>query len=247
MHAPTAIQALGVWERGQGQGPARRGLELLSLARPETSIEELADLSVGARNANLLELYAAMFGGALEGCTDCPACGEAMETSLAPEDLLPRSAARPDCRLDLTAGGYDVQLRLLTSRDLIAASQIDSAERRHELLTRCVVTAKVGDTQIPAGQLPAEIVDAAAQRLGAADPQADIRLSLACASCRHRWTVPFDILLFLWSKLDTWARRQLREIHVLASAYGWCEADILALSPVRRRHYLELVESWPTI
>ena len=34
--------------------------------------------------------------------------------------------------------------------------------------------------------------------------------------------------------------RILREVHTLAAAYGWSEAEILALSPARRRVYLEL-------
>jgi hypothetical protein len=33
----------------------------------------------------------------------------------------------------------------------------------------------------------------------------------------------------------------LREVHVLASANGWSEAEILALSPQRRQRYLEIV------
>jgi hypothetical protein len=33
----------------------------------------------------------------------------------------------------------------------------------------------------------------------------------------------------------------LREVHTLAWAYGWREADILAMSPARRQFYIELV------
>src|ERR1051326_505282 len=165
MHAPTAIQALGVWERGQGQGPARRGLELLSLARPETSLEELADVSIGARNASLLELYAAMFGGALEGCADCPVCGEAMETSFAVEDLVPRSPTPPHGELRLMVEGYDMQLRLLTSSDLIAASDVDAGDRRQALLGRCVVSVRAGGAPVSVGELPGGIAAAAARLL----------------------------------------------------------------------------------
>ena len=37
------------------------------------------------------------------------------------------------------------------------------------------------------------------------------------------------------------ARRLLREVDVLARAYGWTEADVLALSEQRRTAYLEIV------
>jgi hypothetical protein len=51
----------------------------------------------------------------------------------------------------------------------------------------------------------------------------------------------FDMLAYFWSEIQMGARRLLREIHVLASAYGWRESEILTLSAARRRAYLELV------
>jgi hypothetical protein len=33
----------------------------------------------------------------------------------------------------------------------------------------------------------------------------------------------------------------VREVHRMASAYGWREADILAMSAFRRQRYLELI------
>jgi len=79
-------------------------------------------------------------------------------------------------------------------------------------------------------------------RLSLADPHADIRLDLDCSACQARWQAPFDIVPFLWSAVDAWALRLLRDVHRLARAYGWREADILALSPPRRRCYLELLD-----
>ncbi len=76
--------------------------------------------------------------------------------------------------------------------------------------------------------------------LSTCDPQADVRIDLDCASCGHRWTSPFDIARYLWTELETHARRLLYDVHALATAYGWAEADVLAVSPARRRYYLEL-------
>ena len=39
------------------------------------------------------------------------------------------------------------------------------------------------------------------------------------------------------------ALRTLREIDVLATAYGWTETEILRLSPWRRQAYLEIIQS----
>ena len=73
------------------------------------------------------------------------------------------------------------------------------------------------------------------------DPQANLQLDLSCPACGHRWQVLFDIGSFFWSELNAWAQRLLAEVHVLASAYGWREADILNLSPSRRQFYLGLI------
>ena len=53
--------------------------------------------------------------------------------------------------------------------------------------------------------------------------------------------MPFDIVSFFWREIEEFAIRTLREIHALARAYGWAEDQILALSPTRRRCYLEMV------
>ena len=71
--------------------------------------------------------------------------------------------------------------------------------------------------------------------MSGADPMADIHLALNCPSCEHKWEAPFDIVAFLWREISAAARRLLREVHTLASAYGWTETEILALSPARRR------------
>jgi hypothetical protein len=42
----------------------------------------------------------------------------------------------------------------------------------------------------------------------------------------------------LLDSLSHWAERCLDQVHTLARAYGWSEAQILALSPVRRACYL---------
>jgi hypothetical protein len=51
----------------------------------------------------------------------------------------------------------------------------------------------------------------------------------------------FDIISFFWTELDSLARRLLQDVHVLAKAYSWREADILSMSATRRQFYLEMV------
>jgi hypothetical protein len=73
------------------------------------------------------------------------------------------------------------------------------------------------------------------------DAQANVQLDLHCPACQRGWTAAFDIVAFFWGELDAWAQRLLVEVHKLASAYGWSEADILGMSQVRRNLYLNIV------
>lgn len=237
MQAPAVNEALGVWERGAGMGQAERGLALLGLGFPEAPIDTLADLSIGVRDGTLLSLREAMFGPRVEGCADCPACGETMELNFSTRDLV-GEALQDDAPVAFAADGHDVRLRRVTTRDLLAR---DGSDPRRGLLACCLITAKRSGTDVTAAALPAPVVDAASRALAKADPRADIQLSIVCTACGQAWQAPFDIVSYLWNELESWALRLLRDVHTLARAYGWREADILAMSPARRKFYLGMV------
>jgi hypothetical protein len=128
------------------------------------------------------------------------------------------------------------------SLDLAAVADCTEAETaRRLLLERCIVAANLEGQDIASNELPDPIVKALVQRMGDADPQADMQIELACPSCGHSWRAVFDIESFFWSEINAWAQRILLEVHTLARAYGWRENDILSLSLWRRHFYLGLV------
>jgi hypothetical protein len=90
-------------------------------------------------------------------------------------------------------------------------------------------------------QLPDTLLETITAHMAELDPQADTRLSLSCPGCHHCWQALFDIVSYFWNEIQAWAARIFTEIHLLASAYGWSEADILSLSPLRRQMYLSRV------
>jgi hypothetical protein len=109
------------------------------------------------------------------------------------------------------------------------------------LVSRCIIELRKSDGEsLPAHALPEKIIGVLADALSRADPRADLQFALVCPSCAHEWSAPFDITTALWKELHAWAQRTLRDVHALARAYGWREADILALSPTRRQIYLEM-------
>jgi hypothetical protein len=90
-------------------------------------------------------------------------------------------------------------------------------------------------------EVPPTLITAIAEKMEQHDPQANVQLNLTCAACGHDWLTIFDIVSYLWSEINNWARHLLRETHILASAYGWREADILGMSAQRRRFYIDMI------
>jgi hypothetical protein len=240
MAALTETDLLGLWETGLGQAPSTRALTLAAAASGADA-SELADLTLGRRDALLLILRRRCFGTQLPCTVSCPACADLLELALTVDDiLLDGSDTTPGAWTPQRAevAGIDVTFRAPTCRDLLTVDQ-RSPDARRELVVSCIVEARNGDRQLLAGALSEEVIDAVAERLGDADPQADVVVAVACPSCGHPWNAPFDIAGYLWAEVDAYARRLLHEIQVLAVAFGWTEADVLAVSPARRRFYLD--------
>ncbi|HEY0395140.1 MAG TPA: hypothetical protein VGD01_11660 [Candidatus Elarobacter sp.] len=241
VHTPSAPAMLGAWERGLGEGPVERGLTLLELACPDDGAEALAALGVGERDRRLLALREALFGAQVTGLVACAACGERVELEFAAADVRALPVADP-APLPLPHGEGELRLRVPDSRDLQAAAAAGPGAAT-VLLERCLVPAAAPSGAAPAPRadgFPPELVAEAGRRLAEADPLLDVRFALTCPSCGHAWSAPFDVVPFLWTELDAWAGRAFAGVHVLASAYGWSEAEILGLSPARREAYLRM-------
>jgi hypothetical protein len=243
MHGLSSMELLEIWECGGTQAPVVRALSLLAAACPELTLEQITTLSIGQRDARLLALREALFGPELESVVDCPGCNERLELSLRTTDLRSGSESQQQAtEVSLSVAGFDLRLRPPNSRDVLSAgSYADSGERRGRLLKCCLLSAERNEVPVEVDYLSAEVAEAAAQKLAQIDPFADIRMNINCPSCGHAWRAAFDIVEFLWAEVEAWAGRIFNEVHTLASAYGWCERDILALSPTRRQFYLDMV------
>jgi hypothetical protein len=69
-----------------------------------------------------------------------------------------------------------------------------------------------------------------------------LRVQATCPDCGGRLDCSLDVVSFVLEEIRRRARRLLREVHVIASAYHWSESEILALPEERRRRYLSLIE-----
>ena len=243
MRPLSAYDVLRVWEVGEDRHPLDRALALLAAACPELTWDELAALSIGQRDARLLTLRERTSGPRLNGFAECPRCAERLEFDVAVADL--RVAEDPDIgeeTWELDTGGLTLRFRLPNSRDLAAVLGCqDPTAARNLLVQRCVLEASRDGVPVAASELPADVITGLARRMSECDPQAEVLLDLRCPTCDHRWQALFDIAAFFWAELVVQAKRLLREVHALARAYGWSEADVLDMSARRRQFYLEMV------
>jgi hypothetical protein len=255
---PPTGELLRAWERGRRAPVHERALLLLAAAVPDAAHDALARLPLGERDAGLLELRERVFGPELNAVADCPSCGMRVEFAVRADEMrgdaatgdAARSATPPiDSAVgapeELRVGAYAVTFRLPTTADVasIALGPTESyaGAARAALLERCVLAATADGVSCTAASLPDEVVTAVERRMDDLEPYADVRLTLHCPGCSEEWLAALAVADFVWADVDSWAWQTLGQVHALARAYGWREADVLAMSPARRELYLEMV------
>ncbi|HEV2805953.1 MAG TPA: hypothetical protein VGW57_13605 [Chthoniobacterales bacterium] len=241
MRALLASDIIRMWEASRDRSPLERSLSLLAGAEPETPRDTLAALSIGRRDARLLDLRRRIFGETIQAYAECPECAGQLELDFLAGTIQSVEDSAPEM-LELKRDGVTVRFRLPTSADLAEANGATGiAEAKTILLERCVVEARKDEEPLAVADLPAEAIEEMNRSLEAADPGAEVWLNLRCPYCEHSWRAFFDIAAFLWKEISAQARRLLHEVDAIARAYGWREAEILGLSALRRQAYLELI------
>lgn len=242
MHPLSAQAVLRVWEQTQNREPIDCALALLSAANPEATRDQLAALSLAERDQRLLALRELTFGAHADAWVECQRCGSRLEFSLATSTMQPANQP-PPAPLTLDLEEWHLEFRLPNSSDLEeAARQHEPAEARRCLLRRCITQGLRYGAPVTPAELPASLAKRVAKRMAEQHPLAEVQIQVVCPTCGHSCQVLFDIASFFWEEVRDEAQRLLRQVHFLARAYGWREQDILALSPVRRQAYLEMVE-----
>jgi hypothetical protein len=226
MYALTGERLLNAWDQGQLEPEVTRAIVLLASALPSHSTEELALMPLAERNALLLELRALSFGHVMDGYALCPECAGALEFQLAVKSLLEQTRAKHTGE----SLGSEIHMRQANTMDLLACLQEEDAEAgRHVLLRRC------GGGQ----ELSTEVIE----RFEVVNSSAEMLCRVECPECGGQPVLDFDIAAFLWREVRSAAKQLLWEIHCLAAAYGWNQAEIFALTPQRRQAYLEMVSA----
>lgn len=182
-----------------------------------------ANLTLTDFETALVGLRCSLSGSDATSERRCPACGERIELGFSLEMLALAAASRAHRGAD--GGTVDgTAFRLPTAGDARAVEgHADAAER---LLTACV------DGK-PGASLRRRI-DRAITRLA---PILSRVVAAPCAACQTTLRAVIHVPTFVLGELVWTARSVFDDVHVIASGYGWREADILALPRTRRRRY----------
>lgn len=234
---------LSLWERGRQLHPLDRGLLAIRTAFPEASGESVADWPLGRRNRALVELRSSCFGPVLQAWTACQQCGEKIELNMDVREVIEQDPGAPRCG---TVAINGEQFRLPTSRDLARLAKEKTEDESPTAAAVCLLNACQIDRDDGSEQKQKwseDQLEEIGEKLAEADPLAEIALSFQCPACANTCSEAIDLPTFLWTEIEVLVRRLLYEIHTLASAYGWTEGEILALSDARRRSYIEMVQA----
>ena len=183
-------------------------------------------------------IYLKYYGNNIEGTIGCRGCSESFELNFSLQDWLSnvrngngRSAVGPD-----EEGVYTLsdgrRFRLPTAADQRSVIGLEAGARTAALFKRCVVA---GDPLVDP-----ELLQAA---MGEVGPLLDLDLDAPCPNCGAVHRVHFDIQSYLMRVLGHEKRFLVREIHLIAVAYGWRYGEILSLTREDRRAFVRLIQA----
>jgi hypothetical protein len=235
---------LSAWERGDRKTWSARGLTLLLAGYPDLAGPDAGAISLAERDRLLLELRRLSFGDTLAAFAFCQECGERLQFELPHATALSALEAGIRAAGMVTVEGWALTLRLAGTADIDdAAADPDIDAARTILLERCVTAACANGTAVPYRDLPEPVRTVAESKLAALHEAVELAVTLTCPGCATSQQVLVDVSSQLWAETRHAARRLLAEVHELAHAHGWSEAAILAMSPPRRRAYLEMLRA----
>jgi len=237
MRVLTDSDFLDLWESGSRRHPLDRALLALGAAFPEDSFEGIAAWPIGRRNRALVRLHCSSFGPSLRGIVSCPGCGERIEVTVDGPTVAGGAADEaegPGGTVEVNGEAF----RLPNTRDLARVAR--------ETDLRCAAVRLAEGCRLGAGASAAwseDDLDEIGAGMARADPLAEIRVTMRCPECGREGDEALDVVAFFWAELDSRVRGLVSDIHALASAYGWSEAEILSLGEGRRALYLEALQA----
>jgi hypothetical protein len=210
---------------------------LLAASMAPAGAERWWQCPVGERTAALLALLGESEGAetlALSIRCEAAGCGARLEIELRYAALAVPAPASGTITI-LRDDGDALTLRRPTGEDLRRWRALRPASREHALMTMLTSLRTAGEPR-------PDDAARAAEALAEADPLVAFAVFCACPTCGREAEHEIDLEGLVLQRLAARQRALLREVHTLASHYGWTEREILAVAPARRGRYVELIE-----
>ena len=229
----TGTLELAIGASADGWSPAEATTATLAAAlahiggEPATP-DRVLDLCVDDRRWLMQQLARELGVTAAWMAPACETCGEHYDVRVELGRLMVKPAGEgfPFATVQTAAG--PVRVRVPTGRDQRAVAGLAREPARAALARRCVADdADVGD---PLG------VEAVERAVEAVSPEVTRAVETECPACGAHAEVPVDPYLCLHAGPDG----ILEDVVTLAGAFGWSEADTLALPRARRLRYLAM-------
>ena len=217
----------------------RAAVELLGRlieAPGECSADEL---TAPDRDRLLAAVYRRTFGERIDSTAVCTRCASPYDLAFSIDDLMVSvERAEPAQSVEALADGTfrtvgGLHFRLPTAREEMNAAASPAEDAAWKLAQWCVVDAPEA---IGAGAAVEEAIEDLA-------PILDLDITTACPECGVPQAVHFDMQFYLLRAIQHERAPMTRQIHRIASAYGWSLAEILDLRRSERRALVDLIEA----
>ena len=223
-----------------GDGAEKAVTELLTRCSAGLTPGSWRDETVGGRIAALLELVSMseeMPAFTVPLQCDRPGCSALLEVALRPDAMPEAPEASARFAVSLPDGAEVVV------RPPIGADQRSWRSRQYG--SRDEAVAAMLESLVIEGHVAASdraAVSAIASAMAEHDPLVAFTITYACPDCGTSREVAIDLERIALDRLVRLQRALVHDVHVLASAYGWTEAEVLAVSPRRRAQYRALID-----
>lgn len=213
------------------------------------SDQEIWSWSLKKRLQGLLAVVIATQGQFLKLQANCSQsdCHELLEFELdAAGFSQPEEAGPLLCR---PAPGTELELRLPTGRDQL--DWINNSENMANSgfgeMASTLVNRVNGEMPSQQFRVSDKWIDHIGRALEQHDDLMTLEISIHCPACHEETLIDLDLEEKLLEILATEQQRSLNQIHRLALAYHWSEADIMAMPDRRRQYYLGQINRESTL
>lgn len=224
----------------EGHGADQAVTDLLTQCSGDAASGYWWEATIGRRIAALVQIVAMTErAGSLPITVTCdaPACGAPLEMSI-PLEVIESSGGAPERFAVGLVNGEEVIVRPPRGADQRAWRQRQYGSRDEAVAAMLASLLVEGD--VSAAQ-PRDI-DIIAEALAERDPLVAFSIAYDCPSCGASRDTAIDLERLALERLIAVQQGLVKDVHALATRYGWTESEVLAIPPQRRARYRALID-----